>query len=140
MKQFLSKISAIFMAFVVLLSTMSFTVSEHYCGGDLVDSALFSKVDICNMDMYMQKTSSKNDSCDNNNNCCKDIIKHIEGQNDLKVDFSSLNYEQRVFVTSFTYAYLNLFEGLKENIIPFKYYTPPFLVTDILVLDQVFLI
>ncbi|HCE54250.1 MAG: hypothetical protein APF83_07430 [Lutibacter sp. BRH_c52] len=140
MKQFLRKISAIVLAFVVLFSTMSFTISEHYCGGDLVDSALFSKVDICNMDMYMQKTSSENDSCDNNNNCCKDIIKHIEGQSDLKVDFSSLNFEQQVFVASFTYAYLNLFEGLAVNIIPFKYYTPPLLITDIHVLDQVFLI
>jgi len=140
MKHFLREISAIIMAFVILLSTMSFTISEHYCGGDLVDSSLFSKVDVCNMDMYMQKTSSENDSCNNNNNCCKDIIKHIEGQNDLKVDFSSLNFEQQIFVTSFAYSYINLFEGLKENIIPFKYYTPPFLVTDILVLDQVFLI
>lgn len=126
------------MAFVVLLSTMSFTVSEHYCGGDLMDSALFSKADVCSMDM--QKTSSENDSCDNDNNCCKDIIKHIEGQSDLKINFSSLNFEQQVFVASFTYAYINLFEGFAINIIPFKYYTPPLLVSDILVLDQVFLI
>lgn len=138
MKQLFRKISAIVMAFVVLLSTMSFTISQHYCGGEIVDSALFSKVDACSMDM--QKTSSENDSCDNDNNCCKDIIKHIEGQSDLKVDFSSLNYEQQVFVAFFVYSYINLFEGLKENIIPFKYYTTPFLVTDILVLDQVFLI
>jgi hypothetical protein len=138
MKQLFKKISAIIMALVVLFSTMSFTVSEHYCGGYLLDSALFSKADVCSMDV--QKTSSEKDSCNNDKNCCTDITKHIEGQSDLRIDFLSLNFEQQIFVASFAYAYLNLFEGPAKNIIPFKHYTMPFLVTDILVLNQTFLI
>lgn len=138
MKQLFRKISAIVLALVVLLSTMSFTISQHYCGGDIVDSALFSKVEACSMEL--QKLSSPEDCEPIINNCCKDEVKQFTGQNELNIGFSSLNFEQQVFVASFTYAYLNLFEGLAENIIPFKYYTPPFLVTDILVLDQVFLI
>ncbi len=136
MKLFLRKISAIVMAFVVLLSTMSFTISEHYCGGDIVDSALFSKVDVCGMDM--QKTSSENDSCDNDNNCCKDIVKHIEGQSDLKVDFSSLNFEQQIFVASFAYSYINLFEGFKTNGNSFNYYFSPLVDKDFNILYRVF--
>ena len=38
------------------------------------------------------------------------------------------------------YSYINLFEGLEKNIVPFKNYSPPLIVTDIQVLDQVFLI
>ncbi|MDO9276374.1 MAG: hypothetical protein Q7T92_12600 [Lutibacter sp.] len=138
MKQLLKKISAIVMAFVVLLSTMSFTVSEHYCGSLLVDSGLFSKAESCGMDM--QKPIASKDCDLKKSDCCKDDIKQFTGQNELNTNFSALNFEQQVFVVSFAYAYVNLFEGLSVNIIPFKYYSPPFLVTNILVLDQVFLI
>ena len=138
MKQIFRKISAIIMAFVVLFSTMSFTVSEHYCGHSLVDIALFSKAESCGMEL--QKPASTKDCDLKKSDCCKDEIKQFTGQNELNTNFSTLNFEQQVFVASFTYAYINLFEGLTKNVIPFKYYTPPLLVSDILVLDQVFLI
>lgn len=138
MKQLFTKISAIVLAFVVLFSTMSFTFSEHYCGDLLVDSALFSKAESCGMEMESAVADSDCNSI--KKDCCSDEIKTFEGQSDLKINFLSLNFEQQVFVASFTYAYINLFEGLDINIIPFEYYTPPLLVTNILVLDQVFLI
>ena len=138
MKQFFQKIAAIFMALVVLVSTMSFTISEHYCGDHLVDSALFSKAESCGMEM--QQPPSEEDCSIQKDNCCSDIIKQIEGQNELKRDISNLSFNQQVFVASFVYSYINLFEGLDKNIVPFKNYSPPLLVTDIQVLDQVFLI
>jgi len=138
MKQFFNKIIATFMAFVVLFSTMSFTISEHYCGDYLVDSALFSKAESCGMEM---EVSLSVDECSiEKDNCCSDVLKQIEGQNELKTDLSNLNFEQQLFVASFIYSYVNLFEGLEENIIPFKYYSPPLLIKDIQVLDEVFLI
>ncbi|WP_372769640.1 hypothetical protein [Lutibacter sp.] len=126
------------MAFVVLFSTMSFTVSEHYCGHQLVDIGVFSKAESCGMEM--QKPSTTKDCEIKKSDCCKDEVKQFKGQNELNTAFSNLNFEQQVFITSFTYTYINLFEGLAVSIIPFKYYTPPLLVTDILVLDQTFLI
>lgn len=138
MKQLFRKISAIIMAFVVLFSTMSFTVSEHYCGHQLVDIGVFSKAESCGMEM--QKPSTTKDCEIKKSDCCKDEVKQFKGQNELNTAFSNLNFEQQVFITSFTYTYINLFEGLAVSIIPFKYYTPPLLVTDILVLDQTFLI
>lgn len=138
MKQVFKKISAIFMAFVVLFSTMSFTISEHYCGDLLIDSALFSKAESCGMEM--QKPSPTEDCSINKDNCCSDVVMQFEGQTNLKTDFTNLSFEQQVFLTSFTYSYLNLFEGLDENIVPFKGYSPPLLVKDIQTLDQVFLI
>ncbi|MFZ3272894.1 MAG: hypothetical protein WA143_01320 [Lutibacter sp.] len=126
------------MAFVVLLSTMSFTVSEHYCGHQLVDIGLFSKAESCGMEL--QKPSSYNDCELKKSDCCKDEVKQFTGQNELNTSFSALNFEQQVFVASFAYSDINLFEGFAVNIIPFKYYTPPLLVTDIHVLYQVFLI
>ena len=138
MKQLFQQITAIFMAFVVLISTMSFSISEHYCGDYLVDSALFSKAESCGMEM--QKQSLIEGCSIEKDNCCSDIIKQIKGQNELKTDVTSLNFEQQIFVASFVYSYINLFEGLEYNIVPFKYYSPPLLVKDIQILDEVFLI
>jgi len=138
MKQVINKIAAVLMAFVVLFSTMSFTISEHYCGDYLVNSSLFSKAESCGMEM--QKPSPTKDCSVNKDNCCSDVLTHIEGQSELKTDLSNLNVDQQVFVASFVYTYVNLFEGLDRNVVPFKNYSPPLIVRDIQVLDSVFLI
>lgn len=138
MKQLLTKISAILMAFVVLSSTMSFTFSEHYCGTQLVDVGLFSKAEACGMEL--EKPTGSKDCELQKNNCCKDEVKQFTGQHELNTNISTLNFEQQVFVASFAYAYLNLFEGLAVNIIPYKNYTPPLVDKEINVLYQVFII
>jgi len=138
MKQVINKIAAVLMAFVVLFSTMSFTISEHYCGDYLVNSSLFSKAESCGMEM--QKPSPTKDCSVNKDNCCSDVLTHIEGQSELKTDLSNLNFDQQVFVASFVYTYVNLFEGLDRNVVPFKNYSPPLIVRDFQVLDGVFLI
>ena len=138
MKQFFNKIAAIFMAGVVLLSTLSFTISTHYCGDILVDTALFSKAKSCGMEM--QKTSPIKGCSLQKTNCCNNVIKHIEGQNELEFNSPQFNFKQQFFLVSFANTYLNLFEELEKNVIPFKDYPPPFLVKDIQLLDEVFLI
>jgi len=138
MKQIFKKIVAVLMTFVVLFSTMSFSISEHYCGNTLMNAALFSKAESCEMDAKM--TAASKDCIVVDEDCCKDVIKQIEGQNELKSDFSNLNLEQQVFIASYIYTYVNLFEGLESNIIPFKDYTPPLIDKDINVLYQTFLI
>jgi len=136
---FLKNIASIFLAFLVLFSTMSFTFNEHYCGDILIDSTLFTKAETCGMEI--QKPSPEENCSIEKKNCCKDVVKLIEGQDDLKLDFTDLNLQQQVFITSFIYyTYINLFEGLDKNIIPFKDYSPPLIVKDIHVLDNVFLI
>lgn len=138
MKQLLRKISAIIMAFVVLLSTMSFTVSEHYCGHKLVDIGLFSKAEACGMEM--QKPASSENCELSKSDCCKDEVTQFTGQNELNTSFSSLNIDQQIFISSFAYTYVNLFEGLAAISVPYKYHTPPLVDKEITILYQVFLI
>jgi len=140
MKQIFNKILAILMSFVVLFSTMSFTISEHYCGGDLVNTAMFFEADSCEMEMEMDMSSSTEDCNFEKEDCCKDINKIVEGQNELNIQVVNLDFEQQSFIASFIYSYINLFEGLDKNVVPFKNYSPPLIVKDIQVLDQVFLI
>ncbi len=137
MKQFTHKIASVLMAFVVLFSTMSFTIEMHYCGDTLVDAAIFSKVKTCGMESIETSTCK---SSELKKKCCSDEQLTFEGENELQLTFEKLNFKQQVFVSSFIYTYINLFEGLEENIIPLQDYLPPLVVKDILLLDQVFLI
>jgi hypothetical protein len=139
MKQSIHKSMALFMAVVVLMTTMSFTVDMHYCGGNLVDFSFVQQVKTCGMEKAQPVKS-----CDNpmmsEKSCCSDQQLVIEGQDDLKQNFAQLSYEQQVFVTSFTYAYINLFEGTASKEVPFTDPSLPFIRRDLQVLHQTFLI
>lgn len=138
MKQARQKISSVFMALLVFLSTTSFMVDKHYCGDMLVDVSLFTHAKNCGMEV--QKPSGSSECEITKKSCCSDETIIINGSDELKTSFNDLGFQQQVFITSFYYAYINVFEGLKENIVPFKDYSPPLLVTDILIQDQTFLI
>lgn len=140
MKEDLRKIASISMALIVLFSTMSFSVDMHYCGDHLVDFSLSEKVDTCMMKAELSKSSSECAVMDMEMDCCSDVEIVIEGRDDLKISFDQLTFDQQLFVASFVYTYINLFERLDENIIPFKDYSPPPLIRDIQILDQTFLI
>ena len=131
-KSWLHKSFSILLALVVLFSTVSFTVEKHFCGEILVDVSIFSEVERCAMET-MELTQKKS--------CCKDEVDVIEGQDELKTtSFEDLEFEQQQFLIAFAQSYLNLFESLPKEVISHKDYSPPNLVYDIQVLDQVFLI
>ncbi|MUP43008.1 HYC_CC_PP family protein [Christiangramia aestuarii] len=130
MKKAFQHILSLSMAFLVMLSTMSFTVDKHFCGSHLVDKAVFSKAKTCGMQM----------SAEAENHCCTNEKVSVEGQDELKISFDSFDFHQQLFITTFTYTYFELFESLPKQVIPFKDYSPPLLVTDIQLEDQVFLI
>jgi len=138
MKAFIKNIASVFLAFLVLFSTMSFSISEHYCGDVMVARSLFSKAESCGMDIQKE---SQNEVCSVlKKNCCKDVVIQIEGQDDLKINNLSLSFEQQLFITSFVYTYINLIEGLDKKAIPFNNYSPPLIVKDIHILDEVYII
>lgn len=121
------------MTFTVLFSTLSFTVESHYCGSRLVDTAIFTKVKGCGMEMNTKTPMKKG--------CCQNEIEVVKGQDQLKINtFELLNLDQQLVLSRFVYSYINLFESLPKQIIPHKDYAPPNLVFDIQVLDNTFLI
>ena len=125
------------MAFVVLFSTMSFTINMHYCGETLVDTAIFKKVKTCGMET--QKPSTKGCSI-TKKNCCSDKQIVIDSQDELKLSFDTLSFEQQQFVASFIYTYINLFEGVEEDANSYRDYIPPLVVREIYKLDETYLI
>lgn len=138
MKQIFHKAIAILMSFVVSFSTMSFTIDMHYCGDTLMDTAIFHKVKTCGMEMEKTIISSK---CSiTKKSCCKDEQIVVKGQNELKVSYDKLTFEQQIFVASFVYTYSNLFENFEENVKAFSEYPPPLIVKSIYKLDETYLI
>lgn len=129
MKKAFQNSGSVLLALLVLFSTLSFTVDKHFCGSFLVDKAVFSEADTCGMDMENAT-----------DNCCTNEKVVIEGQDELKHTLGTLDFEQQIFITSFGLSYQNLFETLSNEVISYKDYSPPLLVTNIQLMDQVFLI
>ncbi|CAM1333861.1 Secreted protein [Tenacibaculum insulae] len=128
---------SLLMAFVVLFSTMSFTVDMHYCGDTLMDTAIFHKAETCGMEMENPLT----DGCSiTKKNCCSDEQLAVDGQNELQLQVDKITFEQQVFIASFVYTYINLFEGLDNNVSSFEEYEPPLVVKQIFKIDETYLI
>jgi hypothetical protein len=85
MQQVFHKIVSVLMSFVVLFSTMSFTIDMHYCGDTLMDTAIFHKAKTCGMEI--QKTATSSDCSKAKKDCCKEEQIFVEGQDELKIAF-----------------------------------------------------
>lgn len=127
------------MAVVVLFSTMSFTIDMHYCGDSLVDFSFIQKVKTCGMEKAQATFSCENPAL-SEKSCCTDKQVLKEGQDDLKLSLDHLTFEHQVFVVSFSYSYLNIFEVTEFTVDSFFDYPPPFIERDVQVLHQTFLI
>ena len=125
------------MAFVVFCSTLSFTVNMHYCGDTLVETVIFQKAKGCGMEMGNPSTKSCSIS---KKNCCEDKQLSIEGQDELQLSIDKISFEQQVFLASFVYTYINLFEGLENNVSVYEAYKPPLVIRRIYKLDETYLI
>ena len=136
MEQVLHKIMSLVMAFVVLFSTMSFTVSMHYCGDTLVETAVFQKAKGCGMEM--QKPSAEGCAV-TKKNCCKDDQLVVDGQDELQLQVDKVSLEH-LFIASFVYTYINLFEGLDNNVSSYEEYKPPRVIRQLYKIDETYLI
>ena len=137
MKQIFHKISSVLMACVVLFSTMSFTVNMHYCGDTLVETAIFQAAEGCGMEVEIPSTEGCSIA---KINCCDDKQLVIEGQEELQLQFDNITFEQQVFIASFVYTYINLFEGIDNNVSSYEEYRPPLDIRQIYKLDETYLI
>ncbi|WP_117884753.1 HYC_CC_PP family protein [Aureibaculum luteum] len=137
MKKNILKISALFMAVILLFSTLSFTVHKHICAGEVSDIALFGNLESCNM---------HDNNTDNNltsfvkESCCQDNAQFIKGSNaELKTSKTSQD-DFTVLTSVFLYTYFNSYESIDKNSNDFKDYFPPIVIKDIPVLYESFLI
>ncbi len=73
--------------------------------------------------------------------CCDDVEVHVQGQDDLNTSPDALSQIPEVWLQEVVQTFVILLvEDLPETFIPFKEYSPPRLIRDISIRDQVFLI
>ena len=138
MKSNFTKIAAIILALLVLLSTFSLTIEKHFCGDFLVSVSYFGNADGCGDEL-------DNDDCDlpsvvKSKKCCTDQTQEIEGQDDLRTTSIEKITLKQQFALAFAITYNNLFANKKQQIVLHKNYPSPNLISNIQVLHQVFII
>ncbi|GAA3509977.1 hypothetical protein GCM10022393_23710 [Aquimarina addita] len=138
MQSTFQKIASLLLAFLLVFSTVSFTVKKHYCGRFLVDIAVFSSAKDCGMNKMNSSDHLEMDF--EKASCCKDEVQTIEGQNECKFSFDQLEIPQQQFLAVFCNSYT--IACLTRERIAFGYeeYAPPERILDIQVLYETFLI
>lgn len=137
MKIFLHKITAILLALLVLISTLSFTVAKHYCMGEVVSTSFFGEAKGCDM----PKDDCKSyEEVIKKEDCCSDTLEVVKSNNlQLKkeVEFSASSVK---LLATFVISYSKFFEDKQLKNIPFNGYSPPLITYDLQVLHDTFLI
>ncbi|MFT5863161.1 MAG: hypothetical protein ACI828_001817, partial [Flavobacteriales bacterium] len=111
MKAILHKISAALMAIVLVFTTMSFSVSMHYCGDTLVNYSFTHAVDGCVMHSMATSDATGCDEVLSKKSCCSDEQWVFEGQDEVKVSWDSFSLEQPSIFEVNNFSYLNLSFG-----------------------------
>lgn len=127
------------MAFIVLFSSLSFTMNQHVCGGEIANTTFFIDADNCGMDMNVCKNdTSKQQTSVDKEPCCKDISTLIQGNdNNQQAQHLSLQIPQLEFATAFVYTYVLRFKEI-SSISLYAMYKPPLVYKNIQTLFQVF--
>ena len=137
MKKISHKILATVMAFVVLFSTMSFTIDMHFCGDTLVATSMFQKATGCGMEMERPAAEG---CVIVKSNCCNDKQMIIDGQDEMQLSITTIPFEQQVFITSFIYTYVQLFESSDTAVSLYQAYSEPLVSRQLYKLAETYLI
>ena len=137
MKSIGKKISAFLLSCIVLFSSMSFAIDEHFCGGQVMDVSYFGNADNCGME---ELDTNSDVPILKGYNCCKDEITHFESSiYSIEKPISIHNIASQYLF--FNPHYINGFNKIKAlRIEYFKDFSPPDISQDIQILHQTFLI
>lgn len=137
MKNLFLKIVSLSMAFVVLFSTMSFTINMHYCGDTLVETAMFQEAKGCGMEMKQPETKD----CEiTKKNCCDNQQIIVDGQDELQLQINNLSFEKQLFISAFIFTYHTRFDKFNDTSTSFEKQTPPLVKRYLFKLNQTYLI
>ncbi|SEB67569.1 hypothetical protein SAMN04489761_1410 [Tenacibaculum sp. MAR_2009_124] len=140
MRILFQKISSIFLAILLILSTVSFTVEKHFCGDSLVNISFLGDVGACEDD--------PDDDCADSSmtieedSCCKNEITYLEGQHEVNketADKSLFSKEKNVAVLNKN-KLLYVCTTFHYNKVLRRRYIPPRITRNIQLLYEVFII
>lgn len=130
----MKKTFAVLLSLVILLSSLNFSLSAHYCGQTIVDVALFGEAEACPMTAEMNCDTDEKPCCSNRN-----II--IEGEDYLaSKSFKKQEVEKvELLLAKLQFPIELLLEEQEANFF-LEHYTPPLIEQDITLAVQSFLL
>ncbi|TDQ32283.1 hypothetical protein CLV82_0106 [Zeaxanthinibacter enoshimensis] len=126
------------MAFVVMLSTVSFTVDMHFCGDSLVSLTLLKEAKNCGMEM--QEHAASCEEMIAAKSCCTDKEFVKEGQKELKKSYQQIAAERITILFPHYFAYLHNIIIPENKPLRLEDYSPPLLSEDLKILYETYLI
>ena len=137
MKELLNKLGVQLLAALVLLSSISWTLEEHYCMGRLVEVSLFAETHGCGMEMDQSDSEPADEE---KFSCCDEQTVVHEVQDPFKFAKEKLHFTQPTLIAAWYGVYSPFILSTTESIAVPDYRPPPKLVRDIQLLHEVFLI
>ena len=135
--EFMRKLGNLALALMVLLSSVSWTLEEHYCMGRLVEVSFFAEAHGCGMEM---DSSDAEENGLEDFSCCDDQTLVFDGQDQVKVVKDHVDFAQPYLLSSWYFVYSS-FVITSPDLIPVpNYRPPPLIVKDIHLLHEVYLI
>lgn len=137
MKDLLNKLGVQLLAALVLLSSISWTLEEHYCMGRLVEVSLFAETHGCGMEldqMDPEPAEGEKPGC-----CDEQTIVH-DVQEPFKSAQDQLNFTSPTLLAGSFQVYSPFILTTAESMAVPEYRPPPLPVKDIQLLHEVFLI
>lgn len=135
------RILSLSLALLILVSTSSFVVNMHFCGGAIQELSFKAILESCQMDTpaatnsHCETIEQEEDSCCADHsvvNETQDFNNHSHQVQELKPDFKIIS-----FVACFVLAVL---EPVDQSILSHQDYSPPLIERNIPVLVQSFLL
>ena len=139
MNKLIQQIGAIFLAMLIFLSTVTFTVDVHICAGSIVDVSFVQEALSCSSSL-MGEISEEAHKAMRNMGCCDDLQFHVEGQDELQHSFLDVQVDNPVFIASSAILVDFDWVNIIEDPVLFTSYLPPPLIQDVQVLHQTFLL
>lgn len=137
MKSIIFKSGAVFLGVLVLFSSLGFTVSSHFCGGEKIMSSVgFVKTDLsCGMKSNPTLCPEKNQI---KSTCCQNVFEYHHVEDNVKKE------RVEIFVPDFVQTFFHLeltpllSVALKRTY--FNDFSPPLIVKNITLVHQTFII
>lgn len=137
MKKFLS----ISLCFILLFSNLGLAMATHYCGGQAVKTGLtigHGHLDCGMPDMDMDSEESKQGI--NANNCCENQYQFLEVEDDYRSSLVQITFNPDFAFLVFAHSLFSVELAQKSSKVKYSHYSPPLLLRDIPVLNQIFII
>lgn len=134
----MKKAISIFLASIILLSSVGFAINTHFCEGRAVDSSISMGVELLDCGMPMPNNNNNDEQFDKQS-CCQNHHQVVEVDQNQNNPFPAFELND-IFFVAFANTFLISVSGTQKVQGNYLTSSPPLVKQDIQILYQTFLI